>query len=306
MPPAALAPTPPVGVAPSDARVPDGPADAAPGPVPAATPGRGINPSDCGCGCGDVAAHQLVFALGKLRYDLVTEARKDSLWQAMGNNPYEWSNMVAHLKANPWDASDITWTLEIDATPIYAIQPSGPYAAEAYARLIEILKGQLEGKVERISVPGVIAGSATLTNGIVVPVVVPTMRGMYAWNTDQLVKAASKEATKGKVENFLNRVYYELRSLGQSPQERAINFAATNAFQAEKVFGAAAEIGHELDTITVVRSPICRQDSDCWDVILTTFDPLNDRAARMMHRFTVDVSDVVPCTVGAVRSWSVR
>lgn len=279
---------------------------ASPQPTPpAAIEPSGIEPSDCGCGC-DGGAVQLVFALGKLRYDLVTEARKDSLWQAMHNNPYEWKNMLTHLKKNPWDAENVTWTLEIDATPIYAIKPMGSYASSAYERLIEILKGQIDDKIERISVAGVIGGSTTLTNGITVPVVIPNMRGMFAWNTEELLEVATTPETRSKVENFLNRIYFELRSLGQSPQERALNFAATNAFQVDKVFNKSAENGHELDDISVERSPICRQDSDCWDVILTTFDPQNDRGARMRHRFTVDVSDVVPCTVGAVRSWSIR
>jgi hypothetical protein len=63
----------------------------------------------------------------------------------------------------------------------------------------------------------------------------------------------------------------------------------------------------ELDTIETERSPICRPDSDCWDVKLTFFDPERVfQRARKTHRFTVDVSDVVPVTVGPVRSWYVR
>ena len=37
------------------------------------------------------------------------------------------------------------------------------------------------------------------------------------------------------VENFLNRVYYEFRNLGVTPQERALNYSATNAFQVSQV-----------------------------------------------------------------------
>lgn len=266
----------------------------------------GIQPSDCDCGCGGDDTVQLVFALGRLHYDLVTEARKDSLQQAMNDNPYDWGKLLVHLKKSPWDAEDITWTLDVDATPIYAIKPVGSYAPAAYERLIDFLKGQLDKKVARISIPGVIAGTTMLSNGVQVPVVVPTLRGMYGWNTEDILKTTTNEKTRSKSENFLNRVYYELRNLGQSPEERALNYAATNAFQVDMVFKRTAEIGHELDTIDVERSPVCREDSDCWDVVLTTFDPENDRGARMRHRFTVDVSDVVPCSVGEVRSWSVR
>ena len=43
-------------------------------------------------------------------------------------------------------------------------------------------------------------------------------------------------ADDDEILNFLNRVYYELRNLGIAPQERAINFAATNAFQTRQAF----------------------------------------------------------------------
>jgi hypothetical protein len=62
-----------------------------------------------------------------------------------------------------------------------------------------------------------------------------------------------------------------------------------------------------LDTIEVERSPICRQDSDCWDVKLIFFNPEKQfEVARKVFRFTVDVSDVVPVLVGDVRQWSMH
>jgi cyanobactin maturation PatA/PatG family protease len=298
----------PAGIEASGIAVQEGAADILPSGVkPSSNCGCG---GDCGCGCGGAtgARPQLVFALGELGYDLVTEARKDSLWQAMGGDPHEWGNLARHLQTAPWDAEAVTWTLRIDATPIYAIRPMGAYAPDAYKRLADWLIGQTdERKIERVSLPGWIAGSATLTNGIVVPVVVPSLRGMFAWDTRSLVGSLTQDPTETEtLTNFLERVYYELRNLGQSPQERAMNFAATNAYQAHNVFQQAVGSKTQLDHIHVVKSPICRQDSDCWDVMLTFFDPLNDRAARMVHRFTVDVSDVVPCTVGRTRNWFIR
>jgi hypothetical protein len=59
-----------------------------------------------------------------------------------------------------------------------------------------------------------------------------------------------------------------------------------------------------LDSITVEKSPFCRMDSDCWDVKLIFFDPENSNRAQKVYRFTIDVSDVLPVTLGAVRSWS--
>jgi hypothetical protein len=102
-------------------------------------------------------------------------------------------------------------------------------------------------------------------------------------------------------------VYEELRNLGATSQDRALNYAATNAFQVAAVFRDAIQATMTLDTIEVERSPICRPESDCWDVKLTFFNPSKVfEQARKSYRFTVDVSDVVPVMVGSVRSWFVR
>jgi len=62
-----------------------------------------------------------------------------------------------------------------------------------------------------------------------------------------------------------------------------------------------------LDTIEVERSPLGRPDSDCWDVKIHFFYPERQvQTVRKVFRFTVDVSDVVPVTVGPTRSWFVR
>ena len=117
---------------------------------------------------------------------------------------------------------------------------------------------------------------------------------------------AYDEKVRG-VRNFLQRVYEELRNLGAAPEERAINYAATNAFQVAAVFEDAIDTGMDLDTIEVVRSPIYRKYSDRWDVKLMFFNP--DKVfeqARKVYLFTVDVSDVVPVMVGSMRSWFVR
>ena len=102
----------------------------------------------------------------------------------------------------------------------------------------------------------------------------------------------------------MNRIYYDLRNLGTTSQDRALNFASTNAFQAAQTFAQAVGAGYELDSITVEKSPFCRLDSDCWDVKLKFFDPENSRRAKKIYRFTIDVSDTIPVTLGEVRSWS--
>jgi len=171
--------------------------------------------------------------------------------------------------------------------------------------------------IERVSVPGRLTGrSVKLFSGQVVPVVeIGHTRGLYGWAVNNLVVAAvtavqsqsaeaSEEAIRHSLQGFLRRVYYDLRNLGHTSRDRALNFAATNAFQAAHTFAQAVADGMELDTIDVEKSPFGRQDSDCWDVKLKFFDPENNRRAKKVFRFTIDVSDILPVTLGEVRSWS--
>lgn len=324
-----VSPTQPeAAVSASEALLPGTPADA---PKPPAagrqTAPPSVTPSDCGCGggaactCGTGQAPQLVYALGKLGHDFGTEARRDTFTQAMPGtapNPHDQGQIAEYLRANPFEAEALIWTLNLDATPIYAIVPNGPFAATAYERLRTAFEGQLHRGVELVSVPGVIAGSVTLLSGQVVPAVVPAIRGMFSWATGPLIESVIGARPKAGAErsayerrlaglnNFLSRVYYDLRNLGVTAQERALNYSATNAFQVAQVMESASQGDLELDTINVRKSPVCRPDSDCYDIEIGFFDPRNVNVATKVYRFTVDVSDVMPVTIGEVRAWSKR
>ena len=282
----------------------------------------GLSQQACSCGkggacsCGGGQPPQLVFALGALWFDFGTEARYDALVQQLGdparvNNPGE---LFAFLRQNLHFAGGITLILMQDQIPLYAIQPAGPFAVPIYNAVLEALESSLDetaNREQRVSVPGIISGSTRLLNGMTIPVVYPDLRGMYRWQSRELIAAAKaavgKEvASDDDIFNFLNRVYYELRNLGVAPQDRALNFAATNAYQTQTAFAESAGRKLALDTIKVMKSPICRPDSDCWDVQLQMFDPENERRASRVYRYTVDVSEVLPVTVGTVRTWAVR
>lgn len=267
-----------------------------------------ITPSgaDGDCGCGGGGPIQTVYAIGQLGTDFGTEARRDSFTQAMPPD----MTLLQYLSDRPYEAQSLTWTLNLDATPIYAIKPAGPYASITYERLVSYLGDE---NIERISVPGSISGSIRLMSGQVVPVIIPEVRGMYSWSVSALVTAVMPQITaaniteenlQSQIEDYLNRVYYDYRNLGITPEERALNFSATNAFQASVAIAQATGDRRVLDSISVEKSPICRPDSDCYDVKLIFFDPENNQRSNRVFRFTVDVSDVIPVTIGTVRSWS--
>jgi cyanobactin maturation PatA/PatG family protease len=244
------------------------------------------------------------------------------LTQAMDvgkNNPNLPDQLLNYLTANPYDSLSVIWTLNLDATPIYAIQPAGPYAASGFEILRDFFKAQMYSGVELVSVPGVMAGSVRLLSGQVVPVVVPSLRGMFSWATKPLVETVLGARPKedgdqqdnydqlaSGLTDFLNRVYYDLRNLGMTDEERALNFSATNAFQIAEIVRSTTHEELDLDTVVVKRSPICRPDSSCFDIELAFFNPDNTNVASRLFRLTVDVSDVVPVSIGTVRSWTRR
>lgn len=295
-----------------------------------------IIPADCGCGCGgkggencscgkssQVNQIQQVYALGKLGYDFGSVAQRDSLQQDVGAgvNLDDHAQFLDYLDANPWVAGNVTWILNLEATPIYAIAPQGAFARETYERLRQFLKEQLTEGVERISLPGLIVGQTRLISGQTVPLVVPELRGMYSWTTRALVElvtgaalaANAKEEKKSEyhakvegVTNFLNRIYYEFRNLGLTSAQRALNYAGVNIARTTEIFSSTATANMELDSIEVEPSPIGPPGSDCWDVRLTFFNVNNERASRRAYQITVNVAAVCPTIVAQTRSWHVR
>jgi cyanobactin maturation PatA/PatG family protease len=292
-----------------------------------------LRASACSCGstggsctCGaSAASFQLVFAIGTLGISFVSEQRRDSIAQHMAGpanprpNPHDPTQLLAYLNSDPWEAAAVLWTLSLDGTTVYAVQPYGPFAAETYQRLRQFLGEQLTEGVERVSIPGFIAGRISLMTGQIVPVIAPELRCMYSWSTATLTKAITGEAPSPSAEeqdrggytpkqdavaSFLERVY-ELRDLGTTSRGRAINFAATNALTVAGIFASALNDGMQLATIDVDPSPIARPSTDCWDVKLIFFDPERQlQRARKVYRYTIDVSDVCPVMLGRVRSWS--
>jgi cyanobactin maturation PatA/PatG family protease len=236
----------------------------------------------------------------------------------------------------PSESTKVIWTLNLDLSPIYAIEAELGYADEIYGELREALRGESldpldDNYTSRVSVPGYLTSKTVrLFSGQVVPVIIAQHRGMYRWNTAAVSKVAiaaikgtdlGKELTSGDeatlqkfIQNFLDKLYYQLRNLGQSSPDRALNYSATNVFQSAIVFtqalypkaaGLVPSGGfYAFNNVSVSKSPFCRFDSDCWDVQLSFFDPVNVLQAQLVFQYTVDVSDEMPVTLGTIHSWT--
>ena len=218
----------------------------------------------------------------------------------------------------------IIWTLNLDLTPIYAIQPAGMFGcrnirlSKKRAQKSAARAGQERNRSSRTGIgTRDHFGRSALWNNMVVPVIVPELRGMFDWSTKALVSELKKMTAAetedsadhfdplNGLENFLRRIYEECRNLGASPQDRAKNYAATNAFSLLEIFSHARSKNLHMEVYTVGKSPICRPDSDCWDIHLRFYHPEQlFHHARHEWIITVDVSDVVPVIVGKPRHWT--
>jgi hypothetical protein len=159
-----------------------------------------------------------------------------------------------------------------------------------------------------------------------VPVVVVHAQGLYTWNEavllDNLIDTLNRdhdarnvdrpaeETVRLLVRAFLDKVYYQFRNLGQSSPDRALNYAATNAFELTRQLAQGFLSGNlmprrpgepeplfALDDITVAKSRYARPDADAWDVTITYFDPENDRRSRVAYLQTFDVSTSPPVSL---------
>ena len=115
----------------------------------------------------------IVYAIGTLGYDFGSEARRDSFKQLMPAfeiagtqvpaNPYDARQIVDYLGDNLSEAKSLIWTLNLELTPIYAIEPVGSFSREVYEALQQLLSGQVQAEdgeeyIERVSIPGRITG----------------------------------------------------------------------------------------------------------------------------------------------------
>lgn len=292
-----------------------------------------ITPSGAngGCGCGGGSAGQIVYPLGRLGITFSSMSQRDGIQQLMGlTTPPTEQQLLDYFAGNspygtasPWVAENVIWTLNLNATAIYAIKPNDSYGAHVYQLLREFLQDQLQGGIKLTTVPGVISGQVTLLSKESVPVISPYIPGLSNWTTPQLIQAALGDrplrnesdqnlydARSNAISSYTQRIYYSLLNLGVTPQDRAKNFSATNLVQITDAVNQLIPTSNvnesvALDTITVEKSTVSPPNSDCWDVKLIFFYPNDLRQARKVVLFTIDVSSVMPVSINVVRTWSI-
>jgi cyanobactin maturation PatA/PatG family protease len=226
---------------------------------------------------------------------------------------------------NLQDADAIIWTLTIDSIPIYAIKPLDVFGLAFYTNLVTALFNQevspdspralrppqtpvpaerrREPSGERVTFAGWQTGTTKLLNGTVVPTLTSDWRGFYQWDISILL-GEGVEPPEG-FRGFLERIYNEFRNVGISPQDRALNYSAINAYNTKTIFREMAR-EYRLDTVEIDPSAICRPDSICFEVTYRFFNPLEVLTrARKVFQYTIDVSDTVPVAVGPLRRWEV-
>ena len=107
-----------------------------------------------------------------------------------------------------------------------------------------------------------------------------------------------------EIDRFLGKIYFSIRNRGMSPEERALNAAATNAFNFSPIIVEAGKDGLRSRTLASKEARSIGPGSEYFDVLLTFFDP-NDRLGRapLRSRFTIDVADTVPVMIGEPATW---
>jgi len=204
---------------------------------------------------------------------------------------------LAELDRHPWPTEAIVWTLEVDAVPVYAVEVEGPFAVEVDRRLRRLYREQVTDGSIRVAMPGSLHGEQTLPSGLTVPLIQPELRGMTCWIPPEVFGRRAWSS------GFFEALASGRRNLGATAADRALNFCWPMAATS---FEAAVGEGMELDSVAVNR-PFGPPGQDRWSVDLIFYRPVEgDPATRRVHRFTVDLGDVIPSLVDGPRIFSIR
>ena len=192
------------------------------------------------------------------------------------------------------------------------------------------------GPATHLAIAGELTGKRVkLSTGDTVEVIEPELRGMSTWNTLALLNVAKEKLTSGRpvfssssptgpvfdptsaanlfVGRIASRLYESARNDGKSDQERAMNWAATSLLvNVRPLLGNPIfqqSVGG-LENVAIsdiqVNPTSCRRSGQEYDVQIAFFNTQNTLFGLTVLASTVDVSDVVPVTLGNTRVFNRR
>lgn len=187
----------------------------------------------------------------------------------------------------------------------------------------------VQERSERVALPGVLQGEVQLITGVRLPAIKPDMRGTSEWSQAAMLcmlldafrhssgddlDEDQQTMASDKIRTILERLDDLVRNPGLSPQDRALNHAATNLFAA--IGKVAAELtgkqegdklkDYELENIVVKRSEIGYAGSDCWDVEVSFFNADTYQDSLLVVAQTIDVNDTIPALTDKPRKFRRR
>lgn len=251
------------------------------------------------------------FALGTLAFDIPDETRRISLLRAMedeglSGSPDDPAVFATLLDRAPSLSQSVTWLVNRENSPLYALDIVGDDASVILDSIRSAVGEQVSGAVEEMSFPGIVTGAVTtLSTGEIVPILrMASPRGLYGWRRrDQVVRLPLPPAGRVELERMLDVIDDREPNDGTYSHVRAVNYLVTNPAQLAWSAGVASSQGFRFDSIGVQRSTLNRPYSDCWDIDLIFTDPDRPSRARLLHRHSVDVGDLLPVSIGAPRTW---
>jgi len=253
----------------------------------------------------------LVFALGSVGFEIPTELAYEALEQERKSAGIDGTvadaGVMGRLLAQmPSLGERLTWLLEENGNPIYALEPKGPLAAEIYGNFAETLTAQVLGEVDTVSIPGLRLGAMrTLRDGTRVPrVEMEVLRGLYAWTLESSVTRTNLGAdVEAMLLSMLEAIQQEARNEGVGGPARTLNYLTANPVQLAMSALSAQREGFTFGDFGIVRSTFSRPNSECWDITIRFVDDDDEFRAGLIHRHTVDVADILPVTVGQMKAW---
>jgi hypothetical protein len=253
----------------------------------------------------------LVFAIGSVGFEIPTDLAYEALEQERKSAGIDGSvadaGVMGQLLAErPSLGEQLTWLLEGNGNPIYALEPKGPLAAEIYGNFAEILTAQVTGEVDTISIPGLRLGATrSLRDGTRVPrVEMERLRGLYAWTLESSVTRSNVGSdAEAILLGMLRAIQQEARNEGVGGPARTLNYLTANPVQLAMSALIAQREGFTFGDFGIARSTFSRPNSECWDIELRFIDDDDEFRSGLIHRHTVDVADMLPVSVGQMKAW---